>query len=109
MSDIPRLGGQHAAYLSRQIHDAVDGRRPALGRTHGQRFAPFDFNDVQGIADYLSRIGWKGDPSASPASARDREKLPDAAVARTGAAFHVADEAHANRAESHEPENVAGQ
>jgi cytochrome c553 len=57
--DIPRLGGQHAAYLARQIHDAVDGRRPALGRTHGRRFAPLDFAEVNGLADYLSRIGWK--------------------------------------------------
>src|SRR5262245_29362330 len=36
--DIPRLAGQHAGYLSRQIYDAVDGRRPALTRTHRKRF-----------------------------------------------------------------------
>jgi cytochrome c553 len=56
--DIPRIGGQHASYLERQIHDAVDGRRPALERTHGKRFAPFDYDEVRGLADYLSRIGW---------------------------------------------------
>jgi cytochrome c553 len=56
--DVPRLGGQHAAYLARQIYDAVDGRRPALGHTHSKRFAPFDYDDVRSLADYLSRIGW---------------------------------------------------
>jgi cytochrome c553 len=78
-SAIPRLGGQHADYLARQIYDAVDGRRPALGRTHGKRFKPLEFNDVRGLADYLSRIGWKTPPggvvpqqpgSAEPASDR---------------------------------------
>lgn len=63
--DIPRLGGQHASYLARQIHDAVDGRRPALGRTHGKRFAPFDYDEVRGLADYLSRIGWNRSPDAT--------------------------------------------
>jgi cytochrome c553 len=70
--DVPRLGGQHASYLERQIHDAVDGRRPALGRTHGARFAPFDFHDVRGIADHLSRIGWNAAPGAAPAPPIER-------------------------------------
>jgi cytochrome c553 len=58
---IPRLAGQHAAYLARQIYDAVDGRRPPLARSHGKRFAPLDFEDVLGLTDYLARIGWSGD------------------------------------------------
>jgi len=65
--DVPLLGGQHAAYLTRQFHDAVDGRRPALGRTHGKLFAPLDFNDLSGLADYLSRIGWNASAGVNPA------------------------------------------
>jgi len=54
--EIPRLAGQHAAYLERQIHDAVDGRRPELTRSHGKRLEALDFEDVLGLADYLARI-----------------------------------------------------
>jgi cytochrome c553 len=53
----PRLGGQHAAYLSRQIYDAVDGRRPLLMRSHKRHFEALVFEEVRGVADYLSRIG----------------------------------------------------
>jgi len=54
---IPRLAGQHSAYLARQIYDAVDGRRPPLTKTHRSRLDRLDFEEVQGLADYLSRIG----------------------------------------------------
>src|ERR1043165_5018903 len=53
---VPRLAGQHAGYLSRQLYDAVDGRRPALAASHGRRFADLDFQSVKGLADYLSRL-----------------------------------------------------
>jgi len=56
---IPRLAGQHAGYLARQIYDAVDGRRPILAGSHGKRFAKFDFQDVLGLTDYLARLGWE--------------------------------------------------
>ena len=59
---IPRLSGQHAAYLARQIYDAVDARRLPLAETHRKRFVPLDFEQVLGLTDYLSRIGWN--PSA---------------------------------------------
>jgi cytochrome c553 len=52
---VPRLAGQHASYLSRQIYDAVDGRRPPLA-THRKRFAALDFEEVQGLTDYLARL-----------------------------------------------------
>jgi len=55
---IPRLSGQHAAYLARQIYDAVDARRLPLAETHRKRFVPLDFEEVLGLTDYLSRIGW---------------------------------------------------
>jgi cytochrome c553 len=61
---IPRISGQHAPYLARQIYDAVDGRRPPLARSHGKRFAPLDFEDVLGLTDYLARIGWNGESTA---------------------------------------------
>jgi cytochrome c553 len=57
--EIPRLAGQHAAYLARQIYDAVDGRRPELTHSHGKRLESLDFEDVLGLSDYLARIGWQ--------------------------------------------------
>jgi cytochrome c553 len=57
---IPRLAGQHAGYLTRQIYDAVDGRRPQLTRSHRERFEKLVFDEVRGLADYLSRIGDPG-------------------------------------------------
>lgn len=57
--EVPRLAGQHAAYLSRQIYDAVEHRRPALSATHAARLKPLTFEGVLGVADYLSRIGWQ--------------------------------------------------
>ena len=57
-TEIPRIAGQHAGYLARQIHDAVDGRRPELTRTHGKRFEPLGYEDVLGLTDYLARVGW---------------------------------------------------
>jgi cytochrome c553 len=56
--DVPRLAGQHAAYLARQLYDAVDGRRPALARSHGGLFKPLALDEVLGLTDYLSRVGW---------------------------------------------------
>jgi cytochrome c553 len=63
---IPRIAGQHAGYLARQIYDAVDGRRPALKRSHGRRFEPLVFEEVLGLTDYVSRLGWQG-PAVPPA------------------------------------------
>jgi cytochrome c553 len=65
---VPRLAGQHYAYLMRQMYDAVDGRRPALPRLHSQRIAPLDFEQVRAVADYLARVGWAGvaEPSGAP-------------------------------------------
>ena len=70
---IPRLSGQHAAYLARQIYDAVDGRRPPLSKTHGKRFAPFEFEEVLGLTDYMSRIGWR---QATEAPATEAPRAP---------------------------------
>jgi cytochrome c553 len=66
--EIPRLSGQHASYLARQIYDAVDGRRPPLSKTHGKRFRPLTFEQVMGLTDYLARIGWR-ETDAAPGAA----------------------------------------
>ncbi len=63
---VPRLAGQHYAYLMRQMYDAVDGRRPALPRMHSQRVAPLDFEQVRALSDYLSRIGGQGGEPEPP-------------------------------------------
>jgi len=65
---IPRLAGQHAGYLSRQIYDAVDGRRPRLAKSHGKSFAPLAFDEVRGLSDYLARIGWNSVQTAPGAN-----------------------------------------
>jgi cytochrome c553 len=52
----PRLAGQHYAYLLRQMHDAVEGRRPNVPVEHVQLLEDFDMADLRGVADYLSRL-----------------------------------------------------
>jgi len=53
---IPRIGGQHYEYLRRQMYDAVDGRRPGLSASHIRLLARLDYDDIAGVADYLSRM-----------------------------------------------------
>jgi cytochrome c553 len=63
---VPRLGGQHYAYLMRQMYDAVDGRRPTLQLVHPAKIAPLDFEQVRAVADYLSRVEWEGTRGTPP-------------------------------------------
>jgi cytochrome c553 len=58
----PRLAGQHYGYLLRQMHDAVDGRRPNFSRAHIRRLARFERADFEGVADYLSRAAGREPP-----------------------------------------------
>jgi cytochrome c553 len=69
---IPRIGGQHASYLMRQIYDAVDGRRPPLERTHRRRFEPLSFEEVLGVSDYVARMGWN-----APVVSREWPRTPE--------------------------------
>src|SRR4051812_1725387 len=69
---IPRIAGQHAGYLVRQIYDAVDGRRPPLTRSHGKRFEPLVFEEVLGLGDYVARLGSAVDASRPAAPAPPR-------------------------------------
>jgi cytochrome c553 len=64
---VPRLAGQHYAYLMRQMYDAVDGRRPALPPLHSQRIEPLDFEQVRAVSDYLARVGRDVGSAAPPA------------------------------------------
>jgi cytochrome c553 len=63
---VPRLAGQHFAYLLRQMHDAVDGRRPNIPQSHVRVLAKLDRDDLVGVADFLAREEWSG-PLATPA------------------------------------------
>lgn len=53
---IPRVAGQNYAYLVRQIHDAVEGRRPNFSDSHIALLKELDYRDIMGVADYLARI-----------------------------------------------------
>lgn len=63
---IPKIGGQHAGYLMRQIYDSVDGRRTPLAATHRRRFLALDFEDVRGLCDFIARAGWQDLPPPAP-------------------------------------------
>ena len=57
---VPRLAGQHYAYLLRQMHDAVDGRRPNFSPSHVRLLARLERDDFVGLADFLARSEWSG-------------------------------------------------
>lgn len=54
---VPRIAGQHYAYLLRQFHDAVEGRRPNYPAEHVRLLERFDRDELNGLADALARIG----------------------------------------------------
>jgi len=54
---IPRLASQHFPYLLRQMHDAIEGRRPNFPAEHKALLRRLERDDFVGIADYLSRLG----------------------------------------------------
>jgi cytochrome c553 len=53
---VPRLGAQNYGYLLRQLHDFVEGRRPAAARDHLQQLKSLDREQLTGLADHLSRL-----------------------------------------------------
>lgn len=59
---IPRVAGQNFAYLVRQIHDAVEGRRPNFSAAHIRLLKQLDYTGILGVSDYLSRIPRRADP-----------------------------------------------
>jgi len=58
---IPRVAGQNYEYLVRQVHDAVEGRRPNFSASHIRLLKRLDYADIMGVADYLARIPRKVD------------------------------------------------
>ncbi len=56
---VPRIARQHYEYLRRQFYDAVDGRRPNFSPAHIRLLARLEHDDIEGIADYLSRLPGK--------------------------------------------------
>jgi cytochrome c553 len=53
---VPRLAGQHAAYLERQMLEAARGRRPEMERPHRKFFDHMPPDDVRGLGEFLERI-----------------------------------------------------
>lgn len=53
---LPRLAGQHAAYTLRQLAEAAAGRRPGMQPTHRRALHALTSADLEGLADYLSRL-----------------------------------------------------
>ena len=53
---IPWLNSQHYEYLQREISYAQEQRRPNMEKAHATLFRGFTPQDVDGIADYLSRL-----------------------------------------------------
>ena len=62
---VPRLAGQRYDYLLRQLHDAVEGRRPGLAAIHGRALRSLDREELMGLADYLSRLAPVGSQRVS--------------------------------------------
>lgn len=54
---VPRIAGQHYAYLLRQLYDAVDNRRPNFSPEHVQLLKHFQLVEFTGVADYIARLG----------------------------------------------------
>lgn len=53
---VPRLAAQNYGYLVRQLRELIDGRRPAAGRDHLQPLQSLDRDQINSLADYLSRL-----------------------------------------------------
>ena len=71
---VPRLAGQSYAYLLRQLHDVLEHRRPDFPSGHIAVLRPLIRDDLDGVADYLSRLAPAG-------STLEVDGLPDGAPA----------------------------
>jgi cytochrome c553 len=64
---VPRIADQHYEYLRRQFYDAVDGRRPNFSPAHIRLLARLEHDDIEAVADYLSRLpGHTAPPRTGP-------------------------------------------
>jgi cytochrome c553 len=71
----PRLGGQHFAYLVRQIQAMAAGQRPNAGFEHAALFKDLTDDEVAAVADYVSRL--------NPAQATENTPTTDRSAAAT--------------------------
>ncbi|MCC7461517.1 MAG: c-type cytochrome [Gammaproteobacteria bacterium] len=62
---IPRLAGQHAPYLLRQMQESATSGRPNMSASHVQALRALSYEDFTGAADYLARMR----PRIQPATA----------------------------------------
>lgn len=53
---VPRLAGQHAAYLLRQMQESATNGRPNMAASHVAVLRQLSYEDFAGAADYLSRM-----------------------------------------------------
>jgi len=53
---VPRLAGQHVEYLIRQLYDALEGRRPSMGRDHARTLARLEPAQIASLAAYLASL-----------------------------------------------------
>jgi cytochrome c553 len=54
---VPRIAGQDFAYLLRQMHDVVDGRRPNMRREHLGALEDLDVLQLVSLSCYVSHLG----------------------------------------------------
>ena len=62
---VPRLAGQHVEYLSQQLADAAEGRRPSMARDHAQTLTRIDRAELDALASYLASLEPQAPPAAS--------------------------------------------
>lgn len=53
---VPRLAGQHAPYLLRQMQESATNGRPNMAASHVAALRTLSYEDFAGAADYLSRM-----------------------------------------------------
>jgi cytochrome c553 len=56
VTGVPRLAGQHVEYLIRQLGDAAEGRRPAMGRDHARVLLRLDSTETAALAAYVAAL-----------------------------------------------------
>jgi cytochrome c553 len=53
---VPRLAGQHAPYLLRQMQESATNGRPNMAASHVAALRTLSYEDFAGAADYLARM-----------------------------------------------------
>lgn len=54
---VPRIAGQDFAYLLRQMHDVIDGRRPNMRRDHFRVLEGLDVVQLVSLSCYVAHLG----------------------------------------------------